>query len=96
MEAKIHTLVQEVYLLARECNKGTQNGALLEDTLEQEGEETGRLRDKLHVEGHQAMLLHGRLAQIGQQRGEMTIDRNAGVADVMLQLEEMVLGRVAL
>ena len=40
--------------------------ALLENTLKQEGEEVGRIRDKLWMKGHQEMLLHGRLTQVEQ------------------------------
>ena len=41
MEAKVHALAQEVQRLAQECNEGNQDVALLEDALEQGGEEVG-------------------------------------------------------
>ena len=41
MEAKVHTLAQEVQRLAQECNEGNQDVALLEDALEQDREEAG-------------------------------------------------------
>ena len=37
----------EVQRLAQECDEGNRKVALLEDALEWEGEEVGRLRDEL-------------------------------------------------
>ena len=41
MEATVYTLVQEVQRLGQECDEGNQDVALLEDALEQDGEELG-------------------------------------------------------
>ena len=41
VEAKVHTLAQEVQRLAQKCDKGNQDVALLEDALKQDGEEVG-------------------------------------------------------
>jgi hypothetical protein len=45
VEAKVHALAQEVQRLAQERDEGNRNVALLEDALERDGEEAGRLGD---------------------------------------------------
>ena len=77
VEAKFHALSQDVQRLAQECARILK--ALLEDVLEREGGETGRLCDEQHVEGYQSTLLRVQLIQAEQQQGELMTDQNIGL-----------------
>ena len=68
VEVKVHMLAQEVQRLTQGEPEGAAGGRVRAG-----GRETGRLRDELWVEEHRTTLLHRRLTQAEQQRGELTM-----------------------